>query len=136
MERIGWLLLMLGTWGAAGFLMKIIGVRIDSYSAVLGIVIGYVIVGLALGFNGGGKLGVSWSYGAALIVGGCYIVGNWAFLKLARMEEVSVIVPLGGLNIIIPIVLGILLLGEAITLRKLAGIIFALLSILLLSGRE
>jgi len=133
MDRIWWLGLVLVTWGAAGFLLKIVGVRLDNSSAVLGIIIGYTIVGTVFGFAGGGSLGITWVHGLAALIGVCYIVGNWAFLHMARTEEISVLAPLAGLSVVVPIVLGLLVLGEPFTMRKLIGILFAMIAMILLS---
>jgi bacterial/archaeal transporter family protein len=133
MERLGWLALVMVTWGSANFLLKIVGERLDSYSAALAIVVGYVVVGTTFSLAGGGRLGVTWPHGVAAIIGALYIIGNWAFLHLARTEDISSLSPMAGLAIVLPIVLGFALLGEAITLKKLTGIVFALVAIVLLS---
>lgn len=135
MERVYWLLFVLGTWGLANFLMKIVGVRIDAASAVFGIVTGYAIVGITTGIVDGGRFAINSGFVWAMVVGACYILGNWGYVRLARTEDVSAIAPVTGLNIAIPIVLGILVLGEPITARKLIGVGFAFLSIILLAGR-
>ena len=133
MERVGWLVVVLTTFGAAGFLLKIVSTRLDNSSGALGIVAGYVIAGTILGLGGGGKLGLSWAYMGAGTIGAAYIIGNWAFLRLAQTEEISVLAPLANLSIVVPIVLGMLLLGESFTVRKVVGIAFALVAMILLS---
>ena len=133
MERVGWLALMLVTFGVAGFLLKIVGTRLDNSSGALGIVVGYVIAGTIFGLGGGGRLGLSWAYVGAAAIGAAYIIGNWAFLRLAHTEEISVLAPLANLSIVVPIVLGVLLLGESFTIRKLLGIAFALVAVILLA---
>lgn len=133
MERIGWLALVLLTYGIAAFLLKIVGNRLDASSGALAIVVGYAIAGTLFGVIGGGRLGTTWPYGVAAIVGAFYIIGNWAFLRLARHEDISVLAPLTGLSIALPVILGFLLLNEAVTVRKLIGIAFAFIALVLLS---
>ena len=133
MERFAWMLLVLTTWGAATFLLKLVGVRMDNSSGALAIVVGYAIAGVAFGTLGGGRLGLSWAHAGAALIGALYIIGNWAFLRLAATEDVSKIAPLANLSVAIPIILGIILLGEPLTVKKLVGIAFALAAVVLLS---
>ena len=133
MERLAWLSLVFVTWGTATYLLKFVGMRLDHSSGALGIVIGYVITGLLPGAGGGGKLGMSWGYVGAFATGACYIIGNWAFMRLGRLEDVSVIAPITSLSVLIPILLGLILLGEPMTLRKGIGIFLALIATVLLA---
>jgi transporter family protein len=135
MDRWFWLLFALVTWGLANFLMKIVGVRIDAASAVFGIVTGYAIVGITTAVLDGGRLALNAGFAWAMLVGGFYILGNWAYVRLARTEDLSTIAPIAGLNITIPIILGFLMLGEPLTIRKLLGILFALVAVVLLQAR-
>lgn len=133
MDRIGWLALVLATYGVAGFLLKVVGVRLDNASGVLGIVIGYAITGVLLGIAGGGKVGASWPYVAAAAIGALYILGNWAFLRLAQTDDISTLSPFASMSVAVPIILGFVLLSEPVTLKKLAGIACAIAALLLLS---
>jgi drug/metabolite transporter (DMT)-like permease len=133
MDRLWWLLLVLATWGLGNFLLKPVGMRLDNSSGALGILTGYVITGLIFGIGGGGRLGLTWGHGMAALVGACYIVGNWAFLHMSRTEDITTLAPLASLAIIVPIVLGFLVLGEPFSIRKLVGIVFALVAMVLLS---
>jgi len=130
---MGWLVLVLAMWGIPTFMLKIVGTRLDNSSGALGIVVGYVIVGAILGVAGGGRLGLTWAYAIAASIGACYIIGNWAFLRLAQTQDISVLAPITSLAVVIPIALGFLMLGEPVTPRKLVGIAFALAAIVLLS---
>ena len=135
MARGAWLAVVLAMWGTANFLMKVVGVRMDAGSAVIGIVIGYAIAGFTVSAIDGGRLAWSGSLIASMVIGAFYIVGNWAYVKLARTEDVSTMAPVASLNIAIPIVLGVLLLGEPLTARKLLGIFFAVVAIYLLASK-
>ncbi len=132
MERIAWMALVFATWGTATFLLKFVGARIDHSSGALGIVVGYVITGLIVGIAGGGRLGVSWAYVGALVTGACYIIGNWAFMRLGKIEDVTVIAPITSLSVIVPILLGFFLLGEPVTVKKSIGIVLAMIATVLL----
>jgi drug/metabolite transporter (DMT)-like permease len=135
MERFGWLALVFLTWGPANFLLKVVGERLDGASGALGIVVGYLIAGSILAASGGARFGLSWVHAGAVAIGACYIVGNWAFLHLARTEDVTALAPLAQLAVLIPVVLGFALLGEPVTPRKLAGIAFGVIAIVLLARR-
>jgi transporter family protein len=50
--------------------------------------------------------------------------------------SVSVLGPVTALYIIVPAVLGVLLLGESVTLRKVGGILLAMVAIYLLASEE
>lgn len=50
--------------------------------------------------------------------------------------SVSVLGPVTALYIIVPAVLGVVVLGERITLRKAAGIMLAMVAIYLLASEE
>ena len=148
------MLLVFFTWGTANFMMKLVGFNaesanggthpflvhlyntVDPASGALAIVIGYIIAGGSFGIAGGGKLGVSRWYLLAGVVGACYITGNWAFLRLTETVDISVLAPVIGLSVTLPVVLGIMTLGESVTPRKIAGILLALAAGVLLSGQS
>ncbi len=136
MGRGFWLSFVLATWGLAGFLMKVVGVRLDAASALFGIVIGYAIVGITTGLIDGGTVTFNGGFVWAMLVGASYILGNWGYVRLAKTEDVSALAPITGLNVAIPILLGIIVLGEPITVRKLVGVAFAGASIYLLAARS
>ena len=78
-----------------------------------------------------------WSFGwpslVAIAIGAMYVIGNAAFYKLSQVADVSTLAPIVSLQIMIPIALGIALLGEPVTVRKAFGVLLATASIWLLS---
>lgn len=60
-------------------------------------------------------------------------IGLLAYYHAIETGPVSVVVPIFGLFIIFSSILGILILDEAITTRKIASIAFAILAIVLMS---
>ena len=136
MEQILLTALVMAMYGTANFIMKLVGMNLDSSSGTLAIVLGYTVAGTTVGLVYGGTVGWSVGYVLAGLVGAFYIIGNWAFLRLSRTEDLSVIAPLAALSVVVPVVLGVLLLGEPVTIRKTLGILAALGAGYLLSGQS
>ncbi|MEM4389543.1 MAG: EamA family transporter [Candidatus Micrarchaeia archaeon] len=74
----------------------------------------------------------SWLYAVAfIVVGGLALVLPYA--ALAQPDaQVSVAIPIFSLSTVVAVVLGMLFLGEQLTLLRVAGILLALASIVLL----
>lgn len=78
----------------------------------------------------------------AVLTGVLYGGADLYFLKLSgnkdisHMADVSVLAPLCALYVLIPTILGLVLDGEPLTKRKLAGIVLATVAILILSFEE
>ena len=78
----------------------------------------------------------------AVLTGILYGGADIYFLKLSgnkdisHMADVSVLAPLCALYVLIPTILGLVLDGEPLTKRKLAGIVLATVAILILSFEE
>jgi glucose uptake protein GlcU len=132
MERYGWIAVLLITWGTANFLLKVVGSRLDHFSGALAIVVGYVVAGSVFAF-GGGKLAFTWTHATAALIGALYIIGNWAFLRLSQTEGITTLAPIGSLAVVLSIVLGFTILHEPLTLKKLIGIVFAFIAVILLA---
>ena len=133
MERYAWIAVVLFTWGLANFLLKVVGSRIDPFSGALAIVVGYVIAGVIFGLAGGGRISLTWTHALAAFIGSLYIFGNWAFLRLSQTEDITTLAPIANLSIVFTIFLGFLILHETLTLKKVFGILFALVAMILLS---
>jgi len=60
-------------------------------------------------------------------------IGLLTYYRALALGPVSVVVPLYGLFIVVSAFVGIVVFGEEVTLRKLAGIAFSVLAIALIS---
>lgn len=60
-------------------------------------------------------------------------VGLLTYYRALALGPVSIVVPLYGLFIVVSAFIGIVVLGEAVTVRKLAGLAFSVLAIALIS---
>jgi len=118
-------------WGIAVFVMKLAGARLDPVTTAVFNMFGYVALGIFLLPRA--SFAMTHAHILAVVIGPIFIVGNMAFYKLSQTGHVSTLAPLTALNLVIPIVLGILFLGEPLTLRKGAGILLAIGAIYLLS---
>lgn len=121
-------------WGLATFAMKLAGTRLDPLTIVVCNVAGYLAMGLILLPQA--QLAATPSHALAASIGLLFVMGNLAFYKLSQTAQVSVLAPLTSLYIVIPIVLGIAVLGEPLTRRKAAGILLAIVAIYLLSTTD
>ena len=121
-------------WGLAIFIMKVAGERLDPFTMVLFNVFGYLIMGLVL-FS---RASYGWTrfHLMGVAVGILFVLGNMAFYKLSQTTQVTTLVPMTALHVAVPILLGFLILGEPMSLRKGAGILLALAAIYLLSSVE
>lgn len=59
-------------------------------------------------------------------------VGQMTFYRAVKMGEVSRIVPVAGIYPLVAFLLGVLLLGESLTLQKSCGVLLVLAGVLLL----
>jgi drug/metabolite transporter (DMT)-like permease len=121
-------------WGLATFGMKVAGSRLDPFSVFACNLIGYVAIGAFLVPRAALRVTVHHAVGVA--IGITFVLGNLAFYKLAQTEHVSTLVPLTQLFVLIPVTLGVVLLHEPMTSRKLTGICLSVAAIYLLSTGE
>ena len=121
-------------WGLAVFLMKIAGQKLGPYTCSVFALPGYVLVGLLISPRADYHLTVY--HGAALGIGALYMLGNMAFYKLCGTQDLTALAPITNLSIVIPILLGWMLLGEPISLRRVLGIVLALAAVVLLNWPE
>lgn len=69
----------------------------------------------------------------AVAAGLCLAVGILAYYRALALGPVSVVTPVFGLFLVTSSVLGMAVLGESVTARKLAGIGFAVLAVYLVT---
>ncbi|MCS7258722.1 MAG: EamA family transporter [candidate division WOR-3 bacterium] len=69
----------------------------------------------------------------AIVVGAIATIGTFAFYAAMVRGPLTVVITVSNLYIIIPIILGVIFLKEALTFKHFLGIILALIGIVLLS---
>ncbi len=127
-------LLSLGFWGLWGVFSKIANQYLPSWAIFVIEAMVYVVIGglvwavlrLPLHWNLPGLL-------AATAAGLCGGGGLFFFLKALASGPASVVVPLTSLYPLITVVVGVTLLGEAMTPRHLLGVLLAATAVWLLS---
>ena len=120
-------------WGLWGFLPKFALRYMGPMDVMLHEVIGALAVGLGLLLWLGFK--VKWHpTGSAFAIGAGMVnyIGILCYLYALRAGPVSITVVLTALYPILTIVLAYFFLGEVLTLKQLAGIGFAMVSVVLL----
>ena len=132
MGATGYLLACMLMWGLAVFGMNLAGKQLDPMTVAAFNMFGYFLVG-AIVFPQA-SFSLTWHHAIAVVVGSMFVLGNMAFYKLSPAGDVSTLAPLTGLYVMIPVVLGLLFLGEPLTLRKGAGAVLAGVAIYLLSS--
>ncbi|MBI3618916.1 EamA family transporter [Candidatus Peregrinibacteria bacterium] len=124
----------LASWSLWAISAKIAALYLPPREAFLMLLLGIVaaclttllILGLPKEFHPRGSI-------AALIAGITLIPGELFFLYALRSGKVSIVVPLTALYPAITVVLAILFLREAITLRQGIGILFAFIAVVMLA---
>ena len=124
----------MGAWGLAALLMKIAGERLGPYTCSVFALPGYVLVGLLISRRA--DYHVTLHHGVAVAIGALYMLGNMAFYKLCQTQELTLLAPITSLNIVIPILLGWVLLGEGFSFPRILGIALAVVAVLLLTWPE
>jgi transporter family protein len=122
----------LALWGAWGFLAKVVSSSVSPQSLAFWSTIATVIpVAVFALTDSTGKwtrphpvaVGAGLAYGLALVF----------FFVALRRGPASVVVPLSGMYILVPAVLGFVLLKEPLTVTHMLGLGCALLAVLFLS---
>ena len=134
MGAAGYLAICMLMWGLATFTMKVAGQHLDPMTVVVYNLLGYFLVGAFLLPTA--SYGFSRYHAMGIAIGALFVLGNMAFYKLSQTVQVSALVPLTSLYVVIPVLLGILALGEHLTPRKGIGILLAVAAIYLLSSAE
>ncbi len=121
-------------WGLASFAMKLTGTRLDPVTIVVCNTAGYLVMGVVLLPRA--NLAATPTHALAGSIGILFVLGNMAFYKLSQTTQLSVLAPITGLYILLPVVLGFAFLGEPVTARKCVGIVLALVAMYLLSAAD
>jgi len=128
MNAFWWAILTACIWGVVPILEKLGLAKIDPYVALfyrcLGVLIGILFLGL-FAVKPAQLKAVSPKAIIVLVIAGflASFLAQITFYHGLKMGEVSRVVPIAGTYYLITFVLGIFLLGEAITLMKVCGIV-------------
>ncbi|MBU0482665.1 MAG: EamA family transporter [Proteobacteria bacterium] len=127
-----WALLMFGLWG---FFPKLAVTYLDHKSAVVYQVIGSLLVGLLMLVSVKFQPAVN-ARGIffAILTGITGVAGTLFFFAAAERGRISLVVSVTALYPLITILLAALFLKEPITLKHLAGMVCAVVALLLLSS--
>lgn len=132
---ISLLLITIVGWGLWGFLQKVGVLRMGvesclflNYSTVFLVILSY------LAFTHKFQVSISESAIYPIIGGVSTAIGSIAFFTLLERVPVSLVRPIAGLSVLITALLGLLLLGEALTIKQYVGVGLAIAAIILLSS--
>jgi len=119
-------------WGIAVFLMSYVGRAMTQGTILVCNLLGYCLAIAVLARDV--ELAWTWKHAAAAAIGVLFVAANYAYYRLSHSgEEVTVLAPLTGLYVLLPVVLGVALWHEPLSLRKVCGIVLALAAIVLLT---
>jgi len=128
-------------WGLWGLALKYASLNLEwqyvYVASALGAFLAYATVTLALTLTG--KLGHVSDYrslGIALLGGLMGALGGLMLIIALRLAEASIVVPLTSIYPAVTVALSIALLGESATARKIAGVILAIIAVILLSTSD
>lgn len=127
-------LLCMAAWGLSRFFPKLATNHLDPKSAFMYEVMGEVLVAItilvAVGFRPAFQLkGASFALMAG-ITGG---LGVYWYLQAAQRGNVSQLVGVTALYPVITVILGVFLLNEPLTAKQIAGVVLAVLAVILVS---
>lgn len=138
MKPFLWAILAAMTWGFAPILEKLGLMKIDAFVGLfyrsLGVVVGAILLGafqLATIKTTWLDLSSNWIY----LVGGGFlasIVGQIFFYNALKTGQASQVVPVAASYPLISFVLGVIFLGETVTLAKLTGLVLIILGVFFL----
>lgn len=130
----GWLkpsLLAIVFWGLWGFLTKLSGTRVPLQTMLIFLSLGTITIAL---IGKPDNIEFDLYHLAALASGFTCALGYLFFYKAITRGQASVVVPFTSLYVAIASILAFIILSEPITLKKLLGITFAVIAMILLSG--
>lgn len=135
MRYIGWALFALGTYTFLPPMMRLTTARVSTGVATFVAAGMLSLTGLVLAIAGGdpvveGIVG-NWRYvvGTGLVL----TVSVFSFFHALSLGPVNVVAPIFGLFVVTSAAVGVLLLGESITVQRMAGMAFAVVAIVLIS---
>ena len=136
MNYLSWIILALFTYSLIGPLVRVSTHDIP-YEVVMFVSTGVMLV-ITLGVMGyNGRIAPAYFLDPATVfvyIAGIFLaIGAIAYFRALSMGPVSVVVPIFGMFIVLSSVIGIIFLGEEVSIRKTVGIGVAILAIHLTS---
>lgn len=119
------------TWGGWAFLAKVGSTELSATTTQIMSWSGSALVVLTLCAKGF-EFRFTPPHFAVIVAGVLVALGNLAYFKAARHVPVSIAYPIVALHVLVPVILGVLLLGEKLSPQKGLGIVCALVAVLLL----
>jgi transporter family protein len=134
MNRSGALYLALAVlmYGGWGVLTKIASVKLHWGTTQLLNVIGSILIVLVFCVPAGVAFHFERPYLVGTVAGVLVALGNITYFKALETTPVSVAYPILALNLLAPVLAGVLFLGEPVTWTKALGVLFALAAVVLL----
>ncbi len=120
-------------WGVWGFLSKIVGNKLECSTILALLAIGTLFVVLAT-TPSAFALKINRQTGMGLLAGILCGCGYFFFYRALQQGEESAVIPVTSLYIVVAAVLAVIFLKEPVTVRKVSGIIAAVVAIILLSN--
>jgi transporter family protein len=139
MNAFLWALLASLIWGITSVIEKFVLIKVDPLPGLfyrcLGVLVGIILLGTVMVKPS--QIKAVDFRSAALLIGAGFLgsfIAFIAFYKGLKMGELSLVVPVAGSFYLIAFVLGIFILGEAVTALKLLGVVFITVGIWLLGA--
>jgi uncharacterized membrane protein len=123
-----------GFWG---FFLKIILNKLDWKTTMLAITSVWVILILVYLIFFGKEINFSWNryYILAIMTAIIGALSGVVLYKVLSLKPASIVIPMTAQYVLITALLSFIFLKEPITLRGVFGIVFSIISIILLAGR-
>lgn len=135
MERWFWLAISaILLWGLGSFLGKLGLAKDTPYRVYFFEGVGTLTVFTFFAFYKRGEVFADFSFNPyALIMGLCWGVGTILFIAALKSEKLSVIGPLAAIYPAFTVILSVLFLQERLEFREIVGVMFTVISLVLLS---
>ncbi|AFK18972.1 multidrug transporter [Haloferax mediterranei ATCC 33500] len=139
MNYISWAVIALGAYSLVAPLMKVATTgqgKIPSDVAALvanGVLVTATIGVIVVSGQNVSDSVVSSKLPYVLLAGVCLAVGILSYYRALALGPVSIVAPIFGMFLAVSSVVGIIALGEPVTIRKVAGIAFAVVAVFLVS---
>jgi len=119
-------------WGIWGFFAKIAAVRLDWRTALLFVVSTHFTIILCATVRKA-NMTFSWSHAAAVAAGVCGGIGAIMMYRALEQADAGVVIAVSAQYVLVTALLSWALLGESLDLRKISGLVLAILAIILLT---
>lgn len=135
MRYLAWALLALGTYTFLPPMMRLTTLRVSTGVATFVAAGMLSLTGLGLAILGGDPIveGVTANWTYVVGTGVVLTVSVFSFFHALSLGPVNIVAPIFGLFIVTSSVVGVVFLGESLTVQRTAGMAFAVLAIVLIS---